>query len=257
MGTGSGPRRSYLVTGAASGLGAATARYLASEGMPVVLADLEGETARQLAAQLGDACRGVTMDVTSEADVLAGLKEASELAPLHGVIHCAGILAAGRVVSKQGPHDLAAFQKAIEINLTGSFNVLRLAAAHLQQNEPDAEGERGVVVLTSSVAAFEGQIGQIAYSAAKGGVASMVLPAARELGKFGIRVVAVAPGVFETPMMQAAPDAVRESLIAQAVFPHRLGKPHEFAEFVWQICHNRMLNGSVLRLDGAMRMQAK
>ncbi len=251
------PQRSYLVTGAASGLGAATARYFASEGTAVVLADVQEEAVTELAEQLGAHCRAARMDVTVESDVVDALKKATELAPLRGVIHCAGILTAGRVVSKQGPHDLEAFRKSIDVNLIGSFNVLRLAAAELMQVEPDHEGERGVVVLTSSVAAFEGQIGQIAYSAAKGAVASMVLPAARELGKFGVRVVAVAPGVFETPMMQAAPEAVRESLLAQTVFPHRLGKPHEFAQFVWHICHNRMLNGSVLRLDGAMRMQAK
>ncbi len=257
MATQARSRRSYLVTGAASGLGAATARHFAAEGMPVVLADLQGDIVEELAGQLGDSCRACRMDVTDPDDVQAGLDLANRLGPLHGVIHCAGILTAGRVVSRSGPHDLASFQQTIAVNLTGSFNVLRLAAATLQESPDDEEGERGVVIMTASVAAFEGQIGQIAYSASKGAVAAMVLPAARELGKFGIRVMAIAPGVFETPMMQAAPDAVRESLVAQAVFPHRLGNPTEFAELAWHICHNRMLNGSTVRLDGAMRMSAK
>ena len=248
---------SVLVTGAASGLGAACAAYLHAQGTHVVLGDLDFDGATRVQQRLGASAQACSLDVTKGDEVEAGISAAAAMAPLRGVIHCAGILAASRVIGRQGPHDFDLFRRTIEVNLSGSFNVLRLAAAAMQTNVEDEEGGRGVIVLTASVAAFEGQIGQIAYAASKGGVAGMVLPAARELGKWGIRVAAIAPGVFETPMMQAAPDAVRESLLAQSVYPHRLGNPDEFAALAWHILQNRMLNGSVIRLDGSMRMQAK
>jgi NAD(P)-dependent dehydrogenase (short-subunit alcohol dehydrogenase family) len=172
-------------------------------------------------------------------------------------VNCAGILYASRVVTKEGPHDLAAFSRVIQVNLIGTFNVLRLVAAATMQNSPDAEGERGVLINTASVSAFEGQIGQAAYSASKGGVASMMLPMARELSKFGIRVVAIAPGIFDTPMMKAAPDNVRQSLLDQAMFPKRFGQPEEFAALAQFVVENVMFNGSTIRLDGAVRMSSK
>jgi NAD(P)-dependent dehydrogenase (short-subunit alcohol dehydrogenase family) len=172
-------------------------------------------------------------------------------------VSCAGILGAARIVGRDGPHDLALFQKVIQVNLIGTFNMLRLAATAISKNEPNAEGERGVIINTASVAAFEGQIGQAAYSASKGGVAALTLPAARELARFGIRVVAIAPGIFETAMMQAAPEAVQQSLAAQTIFPSRLGRADEFAQLVEQIVENSMLNGAVIRLDGAVRLPPK
>jgi NAD(P)-dependent dehydrogenase (short-subunit alcohol dehydrogenase family) len=198
------------------------------------------------------------MDVTSEPSAQAAIDLAIQrFGGLQGLVSCAGILGASRIVGREGPHDLALFQKVIQVNLVGTFNMLRLAAAAMSKNEPNAEGERGVIINTASVAAFEGQIGQAAYSASKGGVAAMTLPAARELARFGIRVVAIAPGVFDTAMMSAAPDAVRQGLAEQSVFPPRFGRAEEFAQLVQQIVENPMLNGSVIRLDGAVRMPAK
>ncbi len=200
----------------------------------------------------------VRTDVTSEQDVGRAIDTAQKsLGPLSGVVQCAGILGAARIVGKQGPHDLALFRRVVEVNLIGTFNVMRLAAAAMASNQPNAEGERGVIVNTASVSAFEGQIGQAAYSASKGGVASLTLPAARELARFGIRVVAIAPGVFETPMMTALAAEAQAALAAQVPFPPRMGRPEEFAALVRAIVENPMLNGSVVRLDGALRMGAK
>jgi NAD(P)-dependent dehydrogenase (short-subunit alcohol dehydrogenase family) len=253
------PGHVFLITGGASGLGAATARRFAQQGAKVVIADTNAEAGERLADELGGARAlfqptDVTEEGSGQTAVDACLRH---FGGLHGLVNCAGILAGARVVGREGPHDLALFEKVIRVNLVGTFNMLRLAAAAMTASAATADGERGVIINTASVAAFEGQIGQAAYSASKGGVASMTLPIARELARFGIRVVAIAPGIFETAMMHAAPDAVRQSLEAQAVFPPRLGRPEEYALFVQQIVENPMLNGAILRLDGAVRMAAK
>jgi NAD(P)-dependent dehydrogenase (short-subunit alcohol dehydrogenase family) len=251
-------KHTFLVTGGASGLGAATARKLAAQGANVVIADLSATAGEALAAELGELARFVLTDVTSPTSGQAVVDAAiREFGSLHGLASCAGILGASRIVSREGPHDLALFQNVVHVNLVGTFNMLRLAAAAMSMNAPNADGERGVIINTASIAAFEGQIGQAAYAASKGGVVSLTLPAARELSRLGIRVVAIAPGVFETAMMAAAPETVRDSLAAQAVFPARFGRGEEFACLVQQIIENPMLNGTVVRLDGAMRMQAK
>jgi NAD(P)-dependent dehydrogenase (short-subunit alcohol dehydrogenase family) len=248
----------FLITGGASGLGAACARSLASRSANVVIADVNGPAGEALANELGGRAVFWLTDVTSPESAQAAIDIAiKRFGALHGLVNCAGILGASRIVGREGPHDLALFQKVIAVNLVGTFNMLRLAAAAMTKNEPNTDGERGVIISTASVAAFEGQIGQAAYAASKGGVASLTLPAARELARFGIRVVAIAPGVFETAMMSAAPEAVRTSLADQAAFPPRFGKPDEFAQLAQQIIENPMLNGSVIRLDGAMRMAAK
>lgn len=248
----------FLVTGGASGLGAGTVRRLVAQGAAVVIADTSAAAGQALSDELGDRARFVQTDVTSadsgQAAVDAALRE---FGSLHGLVNCAGILGASRIVGRDGPHDLALFEQVIRVNLIGTFNMLRLAAAVMATNQPNAEGERGVIVNTASISAFEGQIGQAAYSASKGGVAALSLPAARELARFGIRVVAIAPGIFDTAMMQAAPDAVRDSLAAQAVFPVRFGRAEEFAQLVQQVIENPMFNGTTIRLDGAVRMQAK
>jgi NAD(P)-dependent dehydrogenase (short-subunit alcohol dehydrogenase family) len=247
----------FLVTGAASGLGAGTARRLAAAGANVIIADLNQAAGELLANELAPRATFISTDVTSESSAQAAIDVAIQrFGALHGLVNCAGILGAARLVGKSGPHDLALFQKVIQVNLIGTFNLLRLAAAAMSKNEPNADGERGVIINTASVAAFEGQIGQAAYAASKGGVASLTLPAARELARFGIRVVTIAPGVFETAMMQATPDAVRESLADQAAFPPRFGRPEEFAQLVQQIIENPMLNGCTIRLDGGIRMGA-
>jgi NAD(P)-dependent dehydrogenase (short-subunit alcohol dehydrogenase family) len=247
-----------LVAGGASGLGAACCRRLASFGASVVIADRNAEAGERLAAELGPRAAFATTDVASESSVRAAIELArTRFGGLHVAVNCAGILRAARIVGRDGPHDLALFEEVIRVNLIGTFNVLRLAAAAMSGQPAHAEGERGVIINTASVAAFEGQIGQAAYAASKGGVAALSLPAARELARFGIRVVAIAPGVFETAMMQAAPDAVRQSLAEQAAFPARFGRPDEFAQLVQQIIENPMLNGCTLRLDGALRMGAK
>jgi len=247
---------SYIVAGGSSGLGAACVRRLARDGATGVIADVAAPDA-ELLTETARRFVYVRTDVASEEQVRAAIEQAQGHAPLAGAIVCAGVLHAEKILGRDTAADLAAFRRVIEINLVGSFNLLRLAAAAMQSHAPDAEGQRGVIVLTSSVAAFEGQIGQAAYSASKGGVASLVLPAARELGRWGIRVVGIAPGVFETPMMQKAPDNVRDSLAAQVPFPQRFGRPEEFADLVVHIMENRMLNGTVVRLDGGMRMGAK
>jgi NAD(P)-dependent dehydrogenase (short-subunit alcohol dehydrogenase family) len=248
----------FLVTGGASGLGAACARCFALAGGRVIVADLNDNAGQAITAELGPTARFVHCDVTSESEALAALELAQqEFGTLHGLVQCAGILGAARIVGKQGAHDLAIFDRIIRVNLVGTFNMLRLAAAAMSTNAPNENGERGIIVNTSSVAAFEGQIGQAAYAASKGGIASLTLPAARELARFGIRVMTIAPGVFETALMSAATDELRKSLVEQITFPKRFGQPEEFAQLVQTIVENAYLNGEVIRLDGAVRMQAK
>jgi NAD(P)-dependent dehydrogenase (short-subunit alcohol dehydrogenase family) len=248
----------FVITGGASGLGEATSRQFVASGANVLIADLNEAAGESLARDLGPRAHFQKTDVTSPESAQAAVDAAkSKFGGLQGLVNCAGILAGSRIVGRDGPHDLALFTKVIQVNLIGTFNMLRLAAAAMTTNEPNEEGERGIIINTASVSVFEGQIGQAAYSASKGGVASMTLPAARELAKFGIRVVAIAPGVFETAMMQGAPPAVRQSLEEQCPFPPRLGRPAEFAAFAQHIVENVMFNGAILRLDGAIRMGAK
>jgi len=250
--------QTVLVTGGASGLGAATAHMIVEAGGRVVLADVNDTAGQAVAARLGDRARFVRTDVTREDDVQRAVATATaEFGSLTGAVNAAGICPAARVVSREGPMPLDQFARVIQINLIGTFNVVRLAAAAMQTNTPTAGGERGVIVNTASVAAYEGQVGQAAYSASKGGVAAMTLPIARELARLGIRVVAVAPGIFDTPMLSAMPDAVRESLGQQVPFPPRLGRPAEYAALVRHIFENEMLNGTVIRLDGAVRMASR
>lgn len=248
--------KTALITGAASGLGEACARRFAAQGMNVLLVDLNAEKGEVLASELGG--RFMRADVSSEADVQAAVTVASEsFGGIHVSVNCAGIAIGERVVGKNGPHALESFEKVIRVNLIGTFNMIRLVAATMTENEPDANGERGVIINTSSVAAFDGQIGQAAYSASKGGVAAMVLPIARELARFGIRVCAIAPGIFETPMMASMAEPVRASLSQQVPFPPRLGKPDEYAQLAQAIIENPYLNGEVIRLDGGIRMGIK
>jgi NAD(P)-dependent dehydrogenase (short-subunit alcohol dehydrogenase family) len=248
----------FLISGGASGLGAACARTLAAAGGHVLLADLNREAGERLAAELGERARFQQADVTDEASVRAAVEAAVQhFGALDGSIQCAGIGVAERILGKSGLHSLASFSRVINVNLIGTFNVLRLAAEAMTKNEPGPDGERGVIVNTASVAAFEGQIGQAAYAASKGGVVSLTLPAARELARSGIRVVAIAPGIFDTPLLAGLPEPARESLGQQVPFPPRLGRPEEFAALVRHVIENEMLNGAVLRLDGALRMAAK
>jgi NAD(P)-dependent dehydrogenase (short-subunit alcohol dehydrogenase family) len=246
--------RAVLVTGGGSGLGAATARMVTDHGGSVVVADVDRERGQRVAAELGERARFVPTDVTDEASVAAAVAAAAELGGLDVAVSCAGIGPAERVLGRDGPHPLARFVAAVQVNLVGTFNVARLAAQAMAGNEPGEDGERGVIVNTASVAAFDGQIGQAAYSASKAGVAGMTLPIARELARHGIRVVAIAPGIFDTPMLAAMPDQVRASLGAQVPFPSRLGHPTEYAALVRHVVENRMLNGETIRLDGAIRM---
>jgi len=239
--------RTFLVAGGGSGLGAATAEMLATGGANVVVADLKGEAA-------GDNIF-VETDVTDEGSVRGAIAEAlSTFGGLHGAVNCAGVASAEKVLGKGGPHSLSSFTKVVQVNLVGTFNLVRLAAEVLAKNEPAGSGERGVIVNTASVAAFDGQIGQVAYAASKGGVVALTLPVARELAQHGIRVVAIAPGIFDTPMMAGLPEAARESLGKQVPFPPRLGRPEEYAALVRHIVENEMLNGEIIRLDGAIRM---
>ncbi len=240
------PGRTFLVTGGGSGLGLATARVLAGAGANVVAADLRGEPESDI--------RFVETDVTDEESVGAAVEAALESGPLRGVVNCAGVAIAEKAVGRDGPHSLDSFTKVIQVNLVGTFNVIRLAAAAMVGNEPDEEGGRGVIVNTASVAAFDGQIGQAAYAASKGGVVSMTLPLAREFTRSGIRVATIAPGLFDTPMMAGLPEGARESLGAQVPFPSRLGRPEEYAALVRHIVENDLINGEVIRLDGAIRM---
>ncbi len=244
-----------LITGGASGLGAACAEMVIACGGRAVIADLDEERGAVLAERLGARCRFVRADVTSAEEVSSAVSEArSAFGALDIAVSCAGIVDAARVIGKEGPVDLERFERVIRVNLIGTFNVTRLVAASMAGNDPDSEGERGIIVNTASVAAWDGQIGQTAYAASKGGVASMTLPLARDLARHGIRVVAVAPGVFETPMMAGMPEKVRAALVENVPFPQRLGRPSEFAMLVEHIIDNPMLNGEVIRLDGALRM---
>ncbi|MBM1197147.1 SDR family NAD(P)-dependent oxidoreductase [Pseudomonas weihenstephanensis] len=248
----------FIVTGAASGLGAATAHMLVKAGAKVMLVDLNADAVAAQALKLGDQARSVVADI-SQADAAQAAVEAAvaTFGGLNGLVNCAGIVRGEKILGKNGPHALESFSQVINVNLIGSFNMLRLAAEAIAQTTADAEGERGVIINTASVAAFDGQIGQAAYAASKGAIASLTLPAARELARFGIRVMTIAPGIFETPMMAGMTPQVRESLAAGVPFPARLGKPDEYASLVRHIIENSMLNGEVIRLDGALRMAAK
>jgi NAD(P)-dependent dehydrogenase (short-subunit alcohol dehydrogenase family) len=248
----------FLVTGAGSGLGLASARELVGQGGRVVLLDINAEAGRAAADALGANARFIQADITREDEGRAAVAMALDVfGGLHGLVNCAGIAPAEKVLGRNGVHGLDSFRRTIEINLIGSFNLLRLAAEAMALNAPNAEGERGVIVNTASVAAFDGQIGQAAYAASKGGVAALTLPAARELARSGIRVMCIAPGIFETPMMAGMPQEVRDSLAAGVPFPPRLGRPEEYAALMRHIVENPMLNGEVIRLDGALRMAAK
>jgi 3-hydroxyacyl-CoA dehydrogenase/3-hydroxy-2-methylbutyryl-CoA dehydrogenase len=247
-----------LIAGGASGLGAATARRLHASGAHVVIADLDAEHGMALAGALGDRAAFVRADVTNPDEVEAAVAQAAALpGGLRISVACAGIGWAERLVSKRGPHQPGPFERVIAVNLVGSFNVLRLAAAAMRENEPNDDGERGVCVNTASIAAYDGQIGQIAYSASKGGIVGMTLPAARDLASVGIRVCAIAPGTFDTPLLAGLPEPARTELGRQVPFPSRLGRPDEFGKLVVQIAENAMLNGEVIRLDGALRMPPK
>jgi NAD(P)-dependent dehydrogenase (short-subunit alcohol dehydrogenase family) len=249
---------SALVTGAASGLGLATATALHDAGAAVVLLDLPGAPGDEIVAALGSRAVFVAGDVTSAGDVHNAVEAATGLGPLRIVVNCAGIAPGARTVGRDGPQPLGDFERVIRINLVGTYNVIRLAAAAMQATEPvGPTPERGVIVNTASVAAFEGQIGQAAYAASKGGIAAMTLPLAREFAKALIRVMTIAPGTFDTPMLHALPQEVRDSLGAQVPHPSRLGDPAEFAALVRHIVENPMLNGETIRLDGAIRMQPK
>jgi len=248
----------FIVTGGASGLGAGTGRLLASLGARLVLADLNEAAGTALAGELGANVRFVTTDVADGASAQACVEAAvSTFGGLHGLVNCAGIAPAEKVLGRNGPHSLDVFARAINVNLVGTFNMIRLAADAMSKGAPNAAGERGVIVSTASVAAYDGQIGQAAYAASKGGVVGMTLPVARELARFGIRVMTIAPGIFETPMLLGMPAEVQEALGRMVPFPSRLGKPAEYAALVRHIVENEMLNGEVIRLDGAIRMAPK
>ncbi|MBL8447002.1 MAG: 3-hydroxyacyl-CoA dehydrogenase [Zoogloeaceae bacterium] len=247
----------FVVTGGGSGLGAATARHLVAQGGKVVLADVNAEAGLALAEELGSNARFVVTDVTREDSAQAAFATAQEMGTLRGLVNCAGVAPAEKVVGKEGPHRLDSFARTVQINLVGSFNMIRLAAAIMSQSQPDAGGERGVIVSTASVAAFDGQLGQAGYAASKGGVVAMTLPIARELARYGIRVMTIAPGIMETPMLLGMPAEVQDALGKMVPFPSRLGKPAEFAALVGHIIGNPYLNGEVIRLDGAIRMAAK
>ena len=245
----------FIVTGGASGLGAATARMVVAGGGRAVIADVNRAAGETLAQELGAAARFVAADITDEASAQAVVAEAeTAFGGVHGLANCAGIAIGEKVLGRDGPHALASFARVIAINLVGTFNMIRLAADAIAKSAPGADGERGVIVNTASVAAFDGQIGQAAYAAAKAGVAGLTLPIARELARNGIRVVTIAPGLFETPMMAGLPAEVQASLGSAVPFPSRLGRPEEFAAMVRAVCENLMLNGEVIRLDGALRM---
>lgn len=244
-----------FVTGGASGLGEACVRLMVQSGAKAVIIDLNSEAGESLAKELGSAALFLKANVTTEADVQAAIKAAVErFGGLHGVINCAGIGVAEKVLGKNGPSSLESFSKVISVNLIGTYNVIRLATAVMAENQPNAGGERGVIINTASVAAFDGQIGQAAYSASKGGIVGMTLPIARELARYGIRVMTIAPGIFDTPLLGGLPEPARISLGQQVPFPPRLGRPDEYAALAKHIIENEMLNGEVIRLDGAIRM---
>ena len=246
---------SAIVTGGGSGLGAATARALARAGAAVAVVDVDGARAESVAAEI--AGRAVRCAATDEAQVEAAVVAAGELGELRTLVSCHGILHAERIVGREGPAALEPFARVIAVNLVGTFNVLRVAAAAMARNDPDAGGERGVAVLTASIAAYEGQIGQAAYAASKGGVVALTLAAARDLARNGIRVCSIAPGIMDTPMAAGLPDEAREALEAQVPFPPRFGRPDEFAALVLHVLANPLLNGETIRLDGALRMQPR
>lgn len=245
----------FIITGGASGLGAGTARMLVAEGASVVLADVQDEAGEKLAAELGQTY--VHCDVTQEADGQAAVAAALKAGKLFGLVNCAGVAPASRIVGKNGPHALDLFQKVVMINLVGTFNMSRLAAAAMSENAAEPTGERGVLINTASVAAYDGQIGQAAYAASKAGVVGMTLPVARDLSKAGIRCVTIAPGIFGTPMIFGMPQEVQDSLAASIPFPTRLGRPEDYAKLVHSIITNEMINGETIRLDGAIRMAPK
>ena len=248
----------FLVSGGASGLGAATAEMLVAAGAKVMLVDMNADAVAAQAQKLGANAQSVVADISQEAAAEAAVKAAvAAFGGLHGLVNCAGVVRGEKILGKNGPHALASFSQVINVNLIGSFNLLRLAAAVIAEGDADADGERGVIINTASAAAFDGQIGQAAYAASKGAIASLTLPAARELARYGIRVMTIAPGIFETPMMAGMTQEVRDSLAAGVPFPPRLGKPAEYAALVRHIIENSMLNGEVIRLDGALRMAAK
>ncbi|KGJ04471.1 NAD(P)-dependent dehydrogenase, short-chain alcohol dehydrogenase family [Paracoccus halophilus] len=248
----------FLITGAGSGLGAAVARMAVGAGARAVLLDVNADAGQALADELGAAAIFVHADVTSAEQGQAAIRAALDaFGGIDIAVNCAGVAPGERIVGREGPHDLDSFTRAIQINLIGTFNILRLAADAMARNEPGQGGERGLIVNTASVAAFDGQIGQAAYAASKGGVAAMTLPAARELARFGIRVMTIAPGIFRTPMMAGMSQEVQDSLGAAVPFPPRLGEPEEYAALVRHIAENQMLNGEVIRLDGAIRMAPK
>lgn len=254
--------RVFIVTGGSSGLGAATARLLARAGASVVIADIGEESGRQLAGELAAEFGGrvsfVRTDVSDETSAAQAVASAqATFGALHGLVNCAGVAPAEKVVGKEGPHRLESFRRVIDINLVGSFNMLRLAAAAMMANAPDAGGERGIIINTASVAAFEGQLGQAAYAASKGGIVALTLPVARELARSGIRCLTIAPGIMETPMLLGMPPEVQESLGRMVPFPSRMGKPAEYAALVRHLVENAYLNGEVIRLDGAIRMGVK
>ena len=247
-----------VVTGGASGLGYAVAKHLVAHGAKVALLDVNDEKGNAAAAEFGGDTAYFRTDVTSEGDVAATLKNAhAQLGGLNAVINCAGILGAGRVLGKEGPMPLKTFATTVTVNLIGSFNVAKGAADLMQHNTPGEDGERGVIINTASIAAYEGQIGQAAYSASKGGVIAMTLPMAREFARIGVRVMTIAPGVFHTPMVDGMPEQVYQSLCAQVPYPSRLGKPEEYADTVAFILQNRYLNGETIRIDGAIRLAPK
>ena len=248
----------FIVTGGASGLGAATAEMLVKAGARVMLVDMNADAVAAQAARLGAQAHSAVADI-SQADAAQAAVAATVAAfgEVNGLVNCAGIVRGEKILGKTGPHTLETFSQVINVNLIGSFNMLRLAAAAIAESSAEADGERGVIINTASVAAFDGQIGQAAYAASKGAIASLTLPAARELARFGIRVMTIAPGIFETPMMAGMTPEVRDSLAAGVPFPPRLGKPDEYASLVRHIIENSMLNGEVIRLDGALRMAAK
>jgi NAD(P)-dependent dehydrogenase (short-subunit alcohol dehydrogenase family) len=252
-------KHTFLVTGGSSGLGEACVRRLVAAGANVIIADLNAEAGRQLSAECGEQTRFVQVNVVDEDEVATAVATAThEFGGLQGVINCAGIGIAAKVLDREGnPHDLNLFSKVIQVNLIGTFNVIRLAAATMIQAEPNEVGERGVIINTASVAAFDGQIGQAAYSASNGGIVGMTLPLARDLAREGIRVVTIAPGIFDTPMLAGLPEKARQSLGQQVPFPSRLGRPDEYAALAQHIIENEMLNGEVIRLDGAIRMAPK
>jgi len=250
--------KAFIVTGGASGLGRAAAETIVTAGGRVVVIDVNAETGRAAEQALGTNARFALADVTSEDQVKAAVDVGVRaFGGLHGVINAAGIGPAAKVLGKNGPHPLDLFEKTVRVNLVGTFNVIRLVATAMAQNTPEASGERGVIINTASIAAFDGQIGQPAYAASKGGIVSLTLPVAREFASLGIRVVTIAPGIFDTPLLAALPEAARVSLAQQVPFPSRLGRPDEYAALVRHIIENEMLNGEVIRLDGALRMAPK